>query len=150
MITLKEIDENNWLQVARLKVSEEQKGFVASPMGILARGYVYRNCRARVFAIASDKAIIGITMVRDLDEEPTCYELQQLMIDAGFQGNGYGTDALKKILNILKDERKYSSVEVCVNKNDFAALHLYKKVGFQDTGYISEDVPDCYNLRYSL
>ena len=150
MITLKEIDENNWLQVARLKVSEEQKGFVASPIGILARGYVYRDCRAKVFAIACEKDIVGIAMVRDLDEEPSCYELQQLMIDARFQGNGYGTDALKKILNILKDVRKYSCVEVCVNKNDTAALHVYKKVGFQDTGYIDEDVPDCYNFRYTF
>ena len=150
MIDLKEINESNWLQVVRLKVSDEQKGFVASPLGILARGYVYRDCRGRVFAITCKKDIVGIAMVRDMDEEPECYELQQLMIDVSFQGKGYGTLALKKILNILKDERKYSSVEVCVKKNDTAAIHVYKKAGFHDTGYIAEDVPDCYNFRYSL
>ena len=150
MITLKEIDENNWLQVARLKVSEEQKEFVASPLGILARGYVYRNSRARVFAIEGKGNIIGIAMVRDLDEEPVCYELQQLLIDIDFQGRGYGSSALREILKLLKNEGRYSSVEVCVKMKDETAIHVYKKVGFQDTGYIDEDVPDCYNFRYTF
>ena len=150
MITLKEIDENNWLQVARLKVSEAQKEFVASPLGILARGYVFRNSRARVFAIEAKGNIVGITMIRDLDEEPVCYELQQLLIDINFQGRGYGSSALREILKLLKNEGRYSSVEVCVKMKDETAIHVYKKVGFQDTGYIDEDVPDCYNFRYTF
>ena len=41
-------------------------------------------------------------------------------------------------------------MEVCVNKDDAAALWTYKKVGFEDTGYIDENLPDCYNLMYNL
>ena len=150
MITLKEINENNWLQVVSLKISEDQKEFVASPLGILARGYVYRNSRAKVFAISKEKDIVGMAMVRDLDEEPVCYELQQLLIDISFQGKGYGSSALEEILMLLKNEGKYPSVEVCVKKTDEAAIHVYEKAGFKDTGYIAEDVPDCYNLIYTF
>ncbi len=150
MITLKEINESNWLQILRLKIAENQKEFVASPLGILARGYVYRDSRAKVFAISKEDTIIGMAMVRDLDEEPVCYELQQLLIDTSFQGKGYGSSSLKEILRLLKNEGKYPSVEVCVNKKDCAAIHIYEKAGFIDTGYIAEDVPDCYNLRYTF
>lgn len=147
MIKLNEINECNWLDVLKLSVSEDQKGFLAEPLGILARGYVYRNCNARVFAIVSDGTVVGIAMVRDMDEDPATYELQQFMIDVEYQNNGFGTDALMKIIDLLKDEGKYDCVEVCVNKRAAAALHVYQKLGFIDTGYVDSDVPDCLNLK---
>jgi len=37
-------------------------------------------------------------------------------------------------------------VEVCVKKDDTAAIHLYEKNGFVDSGYIDEDAPDSLNM----
>ena len=94
MIKLIEVNEGNWLEFRKLSVSEEQTGFLDSPLGILARGYVYRNDRARVIGIAEDDTVIGVALVRDLDDEPACYDLQQFMIDARFQGKGCGAPGL--------------------------------------------------------
>lgn len=44
----------------------------------------------------------------------------------------------------------YSQVEVCVNKSDTAALWMYKKAEFEDTGYIDETVPKCCSLMYNF
>ena len=148
MLKLIEVNEENWLDFRRLSVRDDQKGFLDSPVGILARGYLYRHDRARVIGIADDDTAVGIALVRDLDEEPACYDLQQFMIDARFQGKGYGTAALRLILSALEKERKYDCAEVCVKKNDTAALRVYEKVGFVDTGYIDEDAPDCLNLMF--
>ena len=148
MLRLIEINEENWLAVAGLTVHEEQKGFLDSPIGILARGYVYRACRARVIGIAEEDTVIGVALVKDLDEEPACYDLQQFLIDRRYQGRGYGTEALRRILSELEKERKYDCVEVCVNREDAAALRVYEKLGFADTGYVEEDAPDCRNLIY--
>ena len=148
MLKLIEVNEENWLEIRRLSVSEAQKGFLDSPVGILARGYAYRHDRARVIGIEDDDTVIGVALVRDLDDEPACYDLQQFMIDARFQGKGCGTAALRMILSELEKERKYDCVEVCVKKNDTAALRVYEKVGFVDTGYIDEEAPDCLNLMY--
>ena len=148
MIRLLDVTEENWLEVARLSVNEEQKNFVAPAIGILARGYVYRNCNSRIIVFADDDNIVGAALVRDLDEEPACYDLQEFMIDRRFQNRGYGTKALNLILELLAAERKYECVEVCVNKEDAPALHVYEKAGFVDTGYIDDDVPDCLNLMY--
>lgn len=148
MIRLMEINENNWISVIRLTVTEEQKGFLDRPISILARGYVYRDCNARVFAIASDSETVGVALVRDLDEEPACYDLQQFMIDRRFQNKGYGTEALRLILAMLRSEGKYACVEVCVSRRACSALHLYQKVGFTDTGYVDDKASECLNLMY--
>ena len=148
MLKLIEVNEENWLEFRRLSVSEAQKGLLDSSLGILARGYIYRYNRVRVIGIADDNTVVGIALVKDLDDEPACYDLQQFMIDARFQGKGCGTAALRLILSELEKERKYDCVEVCVKKNDTAALRVYEKVGFVDTGYIDEEAPDCLNLMY--
>lgn len=148
MLKLIEVNEENWTDVARLTVNEDQKEFLDSAVGILARGYAYRACRARVIGIARDGDIVGVALVKDLDEEPACYDLQQFMIDRRYQGKGYGTEALRLILADLEKEHKYDCVEVCVKKTAAAALCVYEKVGFTDTGYIDEDAPDCLNLMY--
>ena len=148
MIKLIEINENNWLQAASLKVNDKQKGFLDSSLGIIARGYAFRSCNARVFGIAFDEILVGIALVKDLDEEPACYDLQQFMIDERYQNRGYGTQALELILTMLSKERKYGQVEVCVKNKAASALRVYEKSGFTDTGYIDEDVPDCLNLIY--
>lgn len=148
MVQLKEINEENWIDVASLSVTKEQQSFLAPPIGIIARGYVYRDCNARVLAIAKDSEIVGVALVRDMNEEPACYDLQQFMIDQRFQNKGYGTEAIKLIISELEKERKYECIEVCVNKADSAALRVYKKAGFIDTGYIDDEAPDCLNLMY--
>ena len=150
MVNLIELSEENWMDFAGLSVDESQKTFLASNIGIIARGYVYRNFRAKVIGIVADGTPVGLAMVRDIDDEPACYELQQFMIDQNFQGQGYGFRALELILTALKAEQKYACVEVCVKKEDAQAIHVYEKAGFVDSGYIDDTVPDCLNFVYRL
>jgi len=146
MIKLTEVTEENWFAVADLGVKENQKKYVAPAIGILARGYVYRDCNARVYAIENDGTIVGTSLVREFSDEPQGYDLQQFFIDKRFQGKGYGSAALGLILDELRKEGHYDQVEVCVKKDDTAAIHLYEKHGFVDSGYIDEDTPDSLNM----
>lgn len=146
MLQLTDITEDNWLEVAALSVSEGQRHYLASPIGILARGYVYRDCNARVWALADGAAIVGVALVREFTEEPLGYELQQFMIDQRYQGKGYGTKALSLLLDALRKENHFDHVEVCVKKDDAAAIHVYEKLGFVDSGYVDDQVPDALNL----
>ncbi|WP_236913731.1 GNAT family N-acetyltransferase [Clostridium sp. Cult2] len=145
-----DIDESNWTKLITLELSEDQKAHVASPMGILARAYVYRNYNGRVFGIESEENIIGMLMIRDINEEPKCYELQQFLIDSRYQNRGYGYKSLKLILDYLYVERRYENVEVCVRKKYIKAINLYKKIGFKDTGYTDPNVEDAFNLVFSF
>ena len=150
MVSLVDIDEHNWLEVISLSVAETQRRFVATAVGILARAYALRRCNAQACAISADGTLVGLLMVRDLDEPPACYELQQLLVDQRYQNRGYGQQALALVLERLAAERRYDCVEVCVHREDSAALHLYQKAGFADTGYIDPDLPDFRNWRYDF
>ena len=146
MLKLTDITEDNWLEVAALSVREHQKNYLAPAIGILARGYVYRDCNAKVYAIEADGVIVGAALVREFRDEPQGYDLQQFMIDRRYQGRGYGSQALQLILDELKREARYDHVEVCVKKTDTEAIRLYEKHGFTDSGYVDEAVPDSLNL----
>ena len=146
MIRLTEVTEDNWLEAAGLSVKDSQKNYVAPVTGILARGYVYQDCNARIYVIEKDGTIVGVSLVREFTDEPLGYDLQQFMIDQRYQGKGYGSEALGLILNELRKEGHYDHVEVCVKKDDSAAIRLYEKNGFVDSGYIDEDAPDSLNM----
>ena len=149
-IRLEPITEENWQAVARLEVEPDQARFLDTPLGIIARGYVYRGQRARVYAVTADGAVAGVCLVKDLDEEPACYDLQQFLVDRRFQRRGVGAEALRQLLARLALERRYGRVEVCVHREDEAALRLYAKCGFADTGYVDPDAPHCRNLRHTF
>ena len=146
MIRLADVTEENWMEAASLSVREDQKAFLAPAIGILARGYVYRNCGGRVFVIENDGTAVGLALVREFTDEPLGYDLQQFMIDARMQGKGFGSAALSLILDALRREGRYDHVEVCVKKADAAAIRLYEKHGFVDSGYVDEGAPDSLNL----
>ena len=144
------VTEENWMDVASLSVKEEQKGYVAPAIGILARGYVYRDCNVKIYVFENDGTIVGTALVREFTDEPLGYDLQQFMIDERYQRKGYGSQALEMILDELRKEGHYDHVELCVKKADTEAIRLYEKHGFVDSGYVDEDLPDSLNMICSL
>lgn len=146
MLRLINVTENNWIDVAGLKVKDSQKGYVAPSIGILARGYVYRECNVKIYAFENDGIIVGMALVREFTDEPLGYDLQQFMIAQEYQNKGYGTQALQLILEELRKENHYDHVELCVKKSDSEAIHLYEKLGFIDSGYVDEELPDSLNM----
>ena len=150
MITLQPIDETNIMEALALRVRPEQRDFVAGAAGILARAYAYRRQRAVCWGIYEGCRMVGLALIHDMKEEPACYHLMELLVDAKEQGKGYGSQALSLLLADCRREGKFPRVEICVKKRDAAAIHVYEKAGFRDTGYIDPDTPDSLNLAYEL
>ena len=150
MITLQTIGETNFLDAAGLKVHPAQRGFVASAPMILARAYACRNQRSKVWGIYSGAKMVGLAMIHDLEEEPACYHLCEFMVDACEQGKGYGRQALDLILSECRREDKFPRVEVCVKRENSAAIHVYEKAGFRNTGYQDPDAPDSLCMAYEI
>lgn len=150
MVTLQQINQTNFKDAAALQIQPAQKPFVASPLGILARAYAYRDRRPQAWGIYADGSLVGLALVEDLEEEPACYHLAELLVDAQAQGRGYGQAALARILSRLQRERKYPRVEACVKKDNATAIHIYEKAGFRDTGFEDPNAPDSLCMAYPL
>ena len=150
MITLQPINETNFMEAAALKVSENQSSFVASAPMILARAYAYRGQNAICWGIYDEAQIMGIVMLHDMDDEPACYHLCEFLIDVKYQNNGIGQKALQLVLGHCRRERRYDRVEICVRKENAAAIHMYEKLGFRDSGYQDPDAPDSICMIYKL
>ncbi len=85
MIKLIPVTQGNWMDVASLAVKEHQRDYVAPAIGILARGYVYRDCNVKIYAFEVDGVIVGTALVREFTEEPLGYDLQQFMVGQQYQ-----------------------------------------------------------------
>lgn len=131
MIHLEQVTPENWR--LGLKVKDEQRGFVSDSAGILARAWAYREHRSRAFVIYWEEIPVGMALYYDLDEL-RAYDFSQLFIDERYQGKGYGFEAARQILEMMKADGKYGKVVLCYVEGNDAARQLYEKLGFYHTG----------------
>lgn len=136
MIKLVTINPDNWR--LGLKVSEAQKRFVAEGAGILARAYAYRESRSNAYIIYHDDLPVGMALYYDCDEL-NAYDFSQFFIDERYQGNGFGMEAARQILEMMKSDGKYDKVTLCYVDGNDAAKNMYEKLGFRLTGECDED-----------
>ena len=131
MIHLETITPENWR--LGLTVRDDQRRFVSDSAGILARAFAYRENRSQAFVIYNKDIPIGMAMYHDLDDWKV-YDFSQFFIDQRYQGNGFGYEAAKQIIQMMKDDGKYDKVVLCYIDGDEAARKLYEKLGFKHTG----------------
>ena len=98
-ITLKKIDETNFLSAFGLKLREGQERFVSHPVRSLAQAYVYYH-QCTPFGIFCDEQMVGYVMVI-YDYDLAEYDIWHMMIDKDRQGLGYGTAALQRCLEYI-------------------------------------------------
>ena len=138
-VTLKRIDESNFIDAFNLKLGEGQEKFVSHPIRSLAQAYVYRSQCTPFGIYAGDKMVGYIMVIYDYDVPE--YDLWHMMIDCSEQGKGYGRAALEKALDYIRTKPFGDSNRVALtcNRDNAAALTLYRSLGFVPTGIEDED-----------
>ncbi|MDO4357151.1 MAG: GNAT family N-acetyltransferase [Clostridia bacterium] len=133
MIHFREVDEDNWR--ADLRVAEDQRRFVLDRCGLLARAYAYRNRRSRVRLICDGNLPVGMLLYYDWEEE-AAYVFCQLFIDARYQRQGFGRQAVLLALDEMRADGRFDSVILCYSEGNEAAQRLYERLGFRPTGAV--------------
>ena len=133
-ITLRKIDESNFLDAFALKLGEGQEAFVSHPIRSLAQAYVYYS-QCTPFGIYHGEDMVGYVMViydYDLEE----YNIWHMMIDETYQCKGYGRAAMEQCLAYIaqKPFGVSNRVVLTCNRENPKAIGLYKKLGFSETG----------------
>ena len=147
MIRLEKINGKNVWYALKLKVSDEQKNFVASNEISIIEAYIAitGNGYAFPFVIYDDAVPVGFLMigfsVYDCWEDAPKiakgnYNLWRLMIDKNYQGKGYGRKAIELALDFIKTfpcgKAKYCWISY--EPENSAARKLYSSFGFVETG----------------
>lgn len=108
MINLRKITEDNFLDAFRLKLAEGQEEYVSHPIRSLAQAYVYRD-QCQPFGIYAGDEMVGYVMVI-YDYDIPEYDIWHMMIDASKQGEGYGSTALKQVMEYIFYRPAYQSL----------------------------------------
>ncbi len=147
-IILGELTEANMDKVLTLEAAKEQQRFIPSPGGIVARAWLYRAQGARLWVVSAEERPVGLALVYELEEEPACYYLMEMLIDRREQGKGYGVAAAKELIRRYSVRPRFPMLELSVDRENPRAKHVYEAAGFVDSGYVDPDLPQYLNLVY--
>lgn len=133
MILFKEITKENFWDCIELTVAEDQADFVTSNSVSIAQSKVQPECIP--LAVYDNDTMIGFIMYC-IDEDDGEYWIYRMMIDKNHQSKGYGKEALKKLLDIIKKDKSHNKIYLGVHKESIYAVKLYKSYGFDFDGQV--------------
>lgn len=133
-VELREINDTNKAECVALSVSAEQAQYISPNADSLKEAEALSEI-ARPFAVYIDGKMAGFTMFAfdEINDDPDRYWLWRLMIGDGFQGRGYGSAALKVIIDYFR-ENGADEITLSTKESNTAALRLYHKFGFRENG----------------
>lgn len=133
MITLKAITKENFWDCIDLMVYPDQQKFVTSNAVSIAQAKVQPECIP--LAIYNDDTMVGF-LLYCLDNDDDEYWIYRLMVDQNYQGQGFATEALHQVIELIKDDKTRNQIFLGVHIESEAAIHLYEQAGFEFNGQI--------------
>lgn len=150
MVTLRKITLENRRELFALRVSTEQSRFVAHNVSSIATCYILASNGGHPlpFAIYSDEQMIGFVLIvygitsYELPNRiaHNNYSIQRFMIGQQYQSQGYGKEAMRKILQYIRTF-PVEPAEYCwiaYKQDNLVARNLYRGLGFRENGEVIE------------
>lgn len=138
MITLRPVDQKNWVACSRITLGDHQKGFVASNLETIAESKFEPDYHLR--AIYKDELVVGmLAYCHENDpEDLELYWIFRLTVDISHQGEGIGYTAMQLAINEMK-KLGATRIRTMHKPSNAVASSLYEKLGFEDTGVVLDD-----------
>jgi diamine N-acetyltransferase len=134
-VTLREIDARTVRAICALSVREDQKKFVAPNAVSIAEAHFSGHAWFR--AVYADETPVGFVMLEDRPEVPD-YFLWRFMIDARYQGLGFGARAIALLLDHVRTRPNAAALGTSVVPGEGSPGPFYEKLGFRFTGEYDE------------
>ena len=137
-VQLKKVTRENWEEVLKLKVKDQQNHFVPSAAVSLAKVYIKPDgdqVEYIPFAIYDDEVIVGFIMHAYEEGTNDMYWINGFIIDERYLGKGYGRSALCEMIEWIKNKFPIcSEIRLTVHRDNHHARRMYTKCGFLQTG----------------
>lgn len=135
-VTLREVTAETVRQITDLQVKPGQEQFVAPNAVSIAQAYFEPKAWFR--AIYADETPVGFVMLYDDADAPEYY-LWRFMIDARYQGLGYGRDAMLLIIEYVRTRPAASELILSYVPAEGSPEGFYASLGFENTGKMHDD-----------
>jgi diamine N-acetyltransferase len=132
-VTLREISSETLGSILRLNVGQSQQHFVAPNSVSIAEAHFEPKSWFR--AIYADETPVGFVMLY-VDRDTHDYYLWRYMIDARYQGLGYGKRAMERLIDHVRTLPGARELRLSYVPGQGSPLTFYRKQGFVDTGEI--------------
>jgi aminoglycoside 6'-N-acetyltransferase len=90
------------------------------------------------FTIEVDGVVAGMIQFYEELEPKYKHANVDVFLDPAFRGRGIGTDAVRRIVRMLIDERGHHRITIDPAADNAAAIRAYEKVGFRPVGVLRE------------
>ena len=86
--------------------------------------------------IEVDGAVAGMIQFDEEQEPKYRHAMVDLFLEAPFQGRGLGTEAVRRVVRHLVDERGHHRITIDPAADNAAAIRAYEKAGFRIVGVL--------------
>ena len=128
-VQLRPVTRDNWRDVAKLRVAESQRRFVAEPSHYLALCCYGGDWQP--LAVYLGERVIGFLMWAVDPADGSCW-LGGILVDQSCQRRGYGRQAIQAAIAMLAEQHRHRHFALSYSP-DNPAKHLYHKLGFIET-----------------
>ena len=139
MPEIRPVTKDNWKELIRLKVREDQVNFVASNLFSIAEAQFGDDHEGHwdfhPFGIYDGETPVGFLMYGfNFEHLKQQAFIIRLMVDERYQGKGYGRFAMQKMLEIFRKDERIKTVGISYEPENEAARKLYASLGFKEPG----------------
>jgi diamine N-acetyltransferase len=137
-VSLRSIDDSNREAVEALRVSPTQEQFVNNVTESLIEAREEPGARGLYWAVYADEIPVGFVMISDEVDgtEYIPHYLWKLLIDQGYQRQGFGTAALDLIVDYFRQRAGVDVLWTSAGQGDGSPIPFYERYGFEKTGDI--------------
>ena len=138
-VIINEVTNGNINDILKLRINEEQHSFIEMPQQCLDEAKACGNFKP--VGLYWENNLVGFAMYGFFPEEGVNGRvwLDRFLIDANYQGHGFGSIMLNALIQRLEREYSCDEIYLSIIADNEAALHLYKKFAFEFTGEVDRN-----------
>lgn len=142
-MTLRQITEANTRAVLALRTTPEQERFVSTVAESIDEAAEHPQGKPWYRAVYADDRPVGFVMLSwDVEPQPPDLNgpwfLWKLLVDARHQGLGYGREALRLVVDIVREQGATELLTSCV-PGEGGPAGFYARLGFAPRGDVDPD-----------
>ena len=137
-MTLRPLAEGDEGELLRIHATPE----VLRWWDVPEQGFPWDEPESTRLTIEVDGVVAGLIQYSEENEPKYRHAGIDLFLDPALHGRGYGSEAVRRVVRLLIDERGHHRITIDPASANVAAIRAYEKVGFKPVGVMRQSERD--------